>query len=1019
MRKKINEQVRILFENCRATRHRGVITIIGDRAKDQVINLFNLWLSIRQTDESAPTGLPRILWCYKDDLGFSSHQKKRKKEINKQMKQGLYEAETENPFELFLNSSDIRYCYYKDTQSILGNTFEILVLQDFEGITANILCRTIETISGGGVVFLMLKSMNTLKQLYSMAMDVHSRYRTDAFSEVQPLFNERLMLSLASSEGVLFMDDELNLLNLSSIQQKSVVATVDDDEEETESPVVRSIKVASKNHVDLIESLKTNKIIHSILKLTKTIDQAKVVLFLLDSIANKNTKSANLLSRGLQNAAEKSEIVFLSAGRGRGKSAALGLSIAGALAYNCGNICITAATPENLKTVFEFLGIGLESLGYKKNLDFMIAMDANNNPKQLTFYFATEVNGSADNSSAKENGVQGNKSMKIVKQLVTYVSPDSKNLNCNLLVIDEAAAIPVTSVKPLIMSNNCPVFISSTVHGYEGTGRSLSIKLIDEIRKQGSGNSGRYLREIEMIIPIRYGIQDPIENWLNSFLCLDSTSPVALKNTLPHPKDCKLYFVQKSTLFSYNKSSEKFLKSLWSLFVSSHYKNSPNDLQLLADAPAHALAVLLGPIDSSNKKGEIPDILVAIQLAFEGGIKSSTVEHNRGRGMRPSGDLVPWTLAEQFLDQDIFNIMGARVVRIATHPGATKLGYGSKALELLEKFFKGETIGKDNVFSFEQFSAAVDNSQSNAQGSGLSGIESSLVPKKHLPPLLKSIDDLTPPELVYLSVSFGLTKELFRFWDKNGFQTVYVRHTKNDVTGEHTSIMVKGLNNEVLNFGFFFREFKKRFTSLLRSDFNELDMLMSLHMLQPNLTTSTNETEETSEPVDSRVFEILFSEFDLARLEAYSKNTVEHFMIKDLLPRISELFFLNKFSKDVKLSLSQAAILIGFGLQRKSLEEISEVMRLDYSQVLALYNKMIKRLTKNIKEAIENSTAKAIGFSERTNANVPELTPVKLDSENLMGTIVQKRKVPPMKPPGPSSEHKNGDSGKNKKVKHE
>jgi len=32
-----------------------------------------------------------------------------------------------------------------------------------------------------------------------------------------------------------------------------------------------------------------------------------------------------------------------------------------------------------------------------------------------------------------------------------------------------------------------------------------------------------------------------------------------------------------------------------SLFISSHYKNSPNDLQLLSDAPAHAVFALLGP----------------------------------------------------------------------------------------------------------------------------------------------------------------------------------------------------------------------------------------------------------------------------------------------------------------------------------------------------------------------------------------------------------------------------------------
>lgn len=30
------------------------------------------------------------------------------------------------------------------------------------------------------------------------------------------------------------------------------------------------------------------------------------------------------------------------------------------------------------------------------------------------------------------------------------------------------------------------------------------------------------------------------------------------------------------------------------LYVASHYKNSPNDLQLMADAPSHHLFVLLG-----------------------------------------------------------------------------------------------------------------------------------------------------------------------------------------------------------------------------------------------------------------------------------------------------------------------------------------------------------------------------------------------------------------------------------------
>lgn len=41
--------------------------------------------------------------------------------------------------------------------------------------------------------------MTSLKQLYSMTMDVHKRYRTEQFQNVEPRFNERFILSLASS----------------------------------------------------------------------------------------------------------------------------------------------------------------------------------------------------------------------------------------------------------------------------------------------------------------------------------------------------------------------------------------------------------------------------------------------------------------------------------------------------------------------------------------------------------------------------------------------------------------------------------------------------------------------------------------------------------------------------------------------------------------------------------------------------------------------------------------------------
>lgn len=145
------------------------------------------------------------------------------------------------------------------------------------------------------------------------------------------------------------------------------------------------------------------------------------------------------------------------------------------------------------------------------------------------------------------------------------------------------------------------VLLSSTIHGYEGTGRSLSLKLLSSLREQNqmrvqhqksgapSNNfSGRTLMETELDEPIRYGKSDPVEKWLNDLLCLDATqNNDSLVFGFPHPSQCELYYVNRDTLFSYHSSSESFLNKLMTIFVSSHYKNTPNDLQLLSDAPAH------------------------------------------------------------------------------------------------------------------------------------------------------------------------------------------------------------------------------------------------------------------------------------------------------------------------------------------------------------------------------------------------------------------------------------------------
>lgn len=82
----------------------------------------------------------------------------------------------------------------------------------------------------------------------------------------------------------------------------------------------------------------------------------------------------------------------------------------------------------------------------------------------------------------------------------------------------------------MIFSTKATTIVSSTIHGYEGTGRSLSLKLIEGLRKNDSVSNDnqtmRLLEEINMEIPIRYNVSDPVEDWLNKLLCLDCSNVV-------------------------------------------------------------------------------------------------------------------------------------------------------------------------------------------------------------------------------------------------------------------------------------------------------------------------------------------------------------------------------------------------------------------------------------------------------------------------------------------------------------
>ncbi|XP_034273235.1 RNA cytidine acetyltransferase [Pantherophis guttatus] len=900
-RKKVDNRIRIQIENGVAERQRTLFVIVGDRGKDQVVILHHM------LSKAAVKARPTVLWCYKKELGFSSHRKKRMRQLQKKIKSGMLDLKQDDPFELFIAATNIRYCYYNETHKILGNTFGMCVLQDFEALTPNLLARTIETVEGGGIIAILLRTMNSLKQLYTMTMDVHSRYRTEAHQDVIGRFNERFILSLASCKTCVVVDDQLNILPISS-HAANISALPPRSQEESQSPREVELK-------ELKESLQDTQPVGTLVDVCKTLDQAKGVLKFIEAISEKTLRST----------------VALTAARGRGKSAALGLAIAGAVAFGYSNIFVTSPSPDNLHTLFEFVFKGFDALQYQEHLDYEIIQSLN--PEFSKAVVRVNV--------FREH-----------RQTIQYIHPaDAVKLGqAELVVIDEAAAIPLPLVKNLL--GPYLVFMASTINGYEGTGRSLSLKLIQQLRQESAQaqasitaenkttitaklSSARTLHEVSLQESIRYAPGDPVEKWLNDLLCLDCLNITRIISGCPLPETCDLYYVNRDTLFCYHRASETFLQRLMALYVASHYKNSPNDLQMLSDAPAHHLFCLLPPVPPTQNS--LPEVLAVVQVCLEGEISRQSIMNSLSRGKKASGDLIPWNISEQFQDPDFGSLSGGRIVRIAVHPDYQAMGYGSRALRLLQMYYEGKFPCLEEKVIRKPREIATVSSEA------VSLLEEAVMPRKDLPPLLLKLSERQAENLDYLGVSYGLTPRLLKFWKRSGFVPVYLRQTPNDLTGEHSCIMLKMLNEEEENteeswLTAFWKDFRRRFLSLLSYQFSTFSPSLALNILQ-----NKNVKQQSQSSLSRNELEAVFIPYDLKRLEMYSRNMVDYHLIMDMIPTISRLYFLNKFGA-MPLSATQAALLLGIGLQHKSVDQLEKEIGLPSSQLMGLFNRTIRKV---------------------------------------------------------------------------
>lgn len=315
--------------------------------------------------------------------------------------------------------------------------------------------------------------------------------------------------------------------------------------------------------------------------------------------------------------------LVLMADRGRGKSAALGIAAAQLLEQGMQQIIVTAPHRNAVTSLFEH-AIGTE---------------------------IPPTNLSVGGTSVPNERLQ-------------FIPPDELLRHphpCDLLLIDEAAAIPAPMLEQLLQRHARIVF-ATTVHGYEGSGRGFALRFFKVLDQLTPG-----WRLLEMNEPIRWAANDPLERLTFDLLLLDA-APAAEEEMA----DALIEEIHCSTIeVSELMSDVTLLTELFGLLVLAHYRTTPLDLRQLLDSPNLTIHV-------ARYRGHIVGTAITLR---EGGFDDELAAQIYSGARRPRGHLAPQSLAFHCGMHNAPQLVTERIMRIAVHPAVQQRGIGSALID--------------------------------------------------------------------------------------------------------------------------------------------------------------------------------------------------------------------------------------------------------------------------------------------------------------------------------------------------
>lgn len=215
--------------------------------------------------------------------------------------------------------------------------------------------------------------------------------------------------------------------------------------------------------------------------------------------------------------------LVITADRGRGKSAALGMAAARLIAEGRQQVLITANEPAAVETVLRHAGPAV-SEGWVR---FVAVED-------------------------------------LLEQ-----RPEAE-----LVMVDEAASVPPYRLKQILLGWPRVVF-ATTVHGYEGAGRGFSVRFRDVLDKETP-----HWRQVSLQAPIRWSESDPLEPLISRMFLLDAEAPELSVEATGSKQRAVI------ECWYPDRASDQELQQCFGLLVDAHYRTTPADLRQWMDDPA-------------------------------------------------------------------------------------------------------------------------------------------------------------------------------------------------------------------------------------------------------------------------------------------------------------------------------------------------------------------------------------------------------------------------------------------------